>query len=127
LEVDNHEPAVVLGDEARLIQVIMNLLDNAITYTNAGGKVKLSVQVKHNSACLTVRDTGIGIAPEHLPHIFERFYRADPARSTGRSGLGLAIVDWVVHAHGGAISVESQVGQGTAFIVALPLADQARI
>ncbi len=125
LEVDNHEPALVLGDEARLIQVIMNLLANAITYTNAGGKVKLSVQVKHNGACLTVRDTGIGIAPEHLPHIFERFYRADPARSTGHSGLGLAIVDWVVHAHGGAISVESQVGQGTAFIVALPLADQA--
>jgi len=127
LEVDNHEPAIVMGDEARLIQVIMNLLANAITYTNAGGKVKLSVQVKHNGACLTVRDTGIGIAPEHLPHIFERFYRADPARSTGHSGLGLAIVDWVVHAHGGAISVESQVGQGTAFIVALPLADQAHI
>lgn len=124
LEVGRQEPALVLGDEARLIQVILNLLDNAIAYTHAGGKVKLDVEVQQERACLTIHDTGIGIEAEHLEHIFERFYRADPARSraAGGSGLGLAIVDWVVHAHGGTITVESQAGHGSAFTVTLPLA-----
>lgn len=125
LEIASKEPALVLGDEARLIQAILNLIHNAITYTNAGGKVILNVEVKNKSAYLIIRDTGIGIEPEHWEHIFERFYRTDPARSraAGGSGLGLAIVDWVVRAHGGNITVESQVGQGSAFIVAIPLAE----
>ena len=127
MEVVTHGPVTVLGDEVRLIQVIMNLIDNAITYTNAGGKVTLEVDIQGKNARLTVRDTGIGIAAEHLEHIFERFYRVDPARSraAGGTGLGLAIVEWIVRAHGGKITVESQVGQGTTFTVMLPLVAQA--
>ena len=80
--------------------------------------------MKQRQAILSVHDTGIGIAPEHLTHIFERFYRVDPARvrtEGDNSGLGLAIVDWVVRAHGGMITVESQVGQGSTFVITLPL------
>jgi signal transduction histidine kinase len=104
--------------------VLMNLLDNALLYTNAGGSVILSVICTQNQAHLTVRDTGIGIAPEHLEHIFERFYRVDFARrhrEGGNNGLGLAIVDWIVRAHSGTITVESQPGQGSTFIIDLPL------
>jgi signal transduction histidine kinase len=125
-EVLTPQPATVLGDEVRLIQVIMNLIDNAVAYTNAGGKVTLEVGIKYNNAYLIVRDTGIGIAKEHLEHIFERFYRVDPARSraAGNTGLGLAITEWIVQAHGGKISVESEVGQGTTFTVMLPIASR---
>jgi heavy metal sensor kinase len=118
------QPVTLIGDEARLIQVLLNLLDNAIRYTNPGGHVHMSLRTSGAAAQLVVRDTGIGIAPEHLPHIFERFYRADPARRrTGgsSSGLGLSIVAWVVHAHGGAVAVESRVGRGSSFTVTLPL------
>ena len=124
VEVQASEDVIVFGDEARLIQAVMNLLDNAILYTNAGGHVILHLSKKGDQAYLTIRDTGIGIAPEHLPHIFERFYRADPARirtEGNSSGLGLAIVDWIIQAHGGRITVESQVGQGSTFTVILPL------
>jgi heavy metal sensor kinase len=125
LEVQRCEAVTVLGDEARLIQVIMNLLENAVRYTNPGGRVTLTVQATQDQALLSVRDTGIGIAAEHLPHIFERFYRADPARGrTGgsSSGLGLSIVEWVVRAHGGTVSGESRLGRGSCFTVTLPLA-----
>ncbi|MBE3560728.1 MAG: HAMP domain-containing protein [Ktedonobacteraceae bacterium] len=125
LHVQTPQPVTVYGDEARLIQAIMNLLDNAIYYTPAGGHVTLRVETKEQRALLTVADTGIGIAPEHLPHIFERFYRVDPARGTterASSGLGLSIVEWIVRAHGGSIAVESQLGQGTTFTLSLPLA-----
>jgi signal transduction histidine kinase len=120
------QPAIVMGDEVRLIQVIMNLLDNAVTYTNRGGKVTLEVTVQQQRAIMAVSDTGIGIAKEHLDHIFERFYRVDPARSraAGSTGLGLAIVDWIVHAHGGSITVESEIEKGTIFTVTLPIAVQ---
>lgn len=118
------KPATVLGDTARLIQVMMGLLDNALTYTNAGGTVTLNVKVSSASAFFSVRDTGIGIAPEDAAHIFERFYRANLARSraAGGSGLGLSIVERLVRAHGGSIAVASQVGQGSTFTVTLPLA-----
>ena len=103
----------------------MNLVENAVRYTNPGGRVSVAVEARQDQARLSVRDTGIGIAPEHLPHIFERFYRADPARrrssGSSSSGLGLAIVEWVVHAHGGTIAVESRVGRGSSFTVTLPL------
>jgi heavy metal sensor kinase len=125
VQVQPGEAITMLGDEARLIQAVMNLLDNAILYTNAGGQVILSVKRKGNQAFLTIRDTGIGIAPEHLSHIFERFYRVDPVRvrtEGNSSGLGLSIVEWVVQAHGGSIVVESQVGQGSTFTVTLPIA-----
>jgi len=123
LRVEAAEPAVVRGDEARLIQVIMNLLDNAIRYTNAGGSVVLSISCTPEGAMLTVRDTGIGIQPEHLPHIFDRFYRVDSARThkaEGNNGLGLAIVAWIVRVHHGTIDVESQPGHGSTFTVTLP-------
>jgi heavy metal sensor kinase len=124
LQVQMLSPVVVPGDTARLIQVIMGLVDNALAYTNAGGTVSLGVEVHGGLARLVVRDTGIGIAEENIAHIFERFYRADPARSRliSGSGLGLAIADRVVRAHGGSITVESQVDQGSTFTITLPLA-----
>jgi len=122
LEVQAPGPVTILGDEARLIQVVMNLVENAVRYTNPGGHVTVTVEGRQGQACLSVRDTGIGIAPEHLPHIFERFYRADPSRQRSGSGLGLSIVEWVVRAHGGTVSVKSQVGQGSCFTMTLPLA-----
>jgi signal transduction histidine kinase len=123
LSTETLQPATVRGDAARLIQVIIGLVDNALTYTNAGGFVRVSVEVQSTTAQLIVHDTGIGIAQEDLGHIFERFYRADPARSrsAGGCGLGLAIVDWVVRAHNGTVTVESQVGKGSTFTVTLPL------
>jgi heavy metal sensor kinase len=123
LSTETLQPATVRGDAARLIQVIIGLVDNALTYTNAGGFVRVSVEAQGTTAQLIVHDTGIGIAQEDLGHIFERFYRADPARSrsAGGCGLGLAIVDWVVRAHNGTVTVESQVGKGSTFTVTLPL------
>ncbi len=126
LEVQAPRPVTILGDEARLIQVVMNLVENAVRYTNPGGRVTVTIEAQQDQALLSVRDTGIGIAPEHLPHLFERFYRADPARrrtggSSSSSGLGLAIVEWIVRAHGGTVAVESWVGRGSSFTVTLPL------
>ena len=125
LQVHTSGPITILGDEARLIQMIINLVDNAILYTNPGGRVSVTVKSTRTHATLIVQDTGIGIAPEHIPHIFERFYRADPAHvrtERGSSGLGLSIVAWIIQAHKGTITVESQKGRGSTFIVALPLA-----
>jgi len=126
LQVGDLNPATVLGDAARLIQIIMSMVDNALIYTNAGGSVTLSVHADASQACLVVHDTGIGIAKKDIPHLFERFYRADPARSksVGGSGLGLAIVDWLVRAHNGTISVESDPGKGSTFTVLFPLAPE---
>jgi heavy metal sensor kinase len=114
----------ILGDEARLIQVVLNLIDNAIRYTNSDGSVFIDLEATATQACLTIRDTGIGISSNDLPHIFERFYRADPARQQTQqnsTGLGLAIVEWIVRLHGGTITAASQPGQGTTFTVMLPL------
>jgi signal transduction histidine kinase len=124
LEVQSSEPVVVQGDEARLMQVVLNLLENAIHSTHREGHVLVTVQVKNAQAYLVVRDTGIGIAAHHLPYIFDRFYRIDPARmhtEGSHSGLGLSIVDWIVKAHHGSIAVESQLGHGSTFSVLLPL------
>jgi heavy metal sensor kinase len=125
LVVQVAEAVPVFGDEARLIQVLLNLVENALWYTEPGGKVELSAMVAHKQARLVVADTGIGIAQEHLPHIFERFYRVDPARvrtEESHSGLGLSIVNWVVRAHDGKIAVKSEVGQGSTFTLTFPLA-----
>jgi signal transduction histidine kinase len=115
------------GDVSQLLLVVMNLIDNALTYTPPGGVITVGVRREANQATLTVQDTGIGIAPDDLPHIFERFYRADVARqrSTGGSGLGLAIVQTLVETHGGAITVSSTPGNGTTFVVVLPLPEDA--
>lgn len=112
------------GDEQRLTQVLANLLDNALRHTPPHGQVDVSAATDGARLLLRVVDTGEGIASEHLPHVFERLYRADPARTRnhGGAGLGLAIAKALVEAHGGQISASSQgVGTGTTFTVALPL------
>jgi heavy metal sensor kinase len=116
--------ASVEGDRARVKQVIVNLLDNAIKYTPAGGSVDLTVRADRGHAILEVADTGIGIPAAALSHVFERFYRVDDARSrdAGGAGLGLAIVKSICTAHGGRVEVESTEGKGSRFRVELPLA-----
>ena len=114
------EPITVIGDAARLVQLLLNLVGNAIRYTLPGGNVQVSLQGEGRWATLRVRDDGIGIAPDALPHIFERFYRADAAHRRGGVGLGLSIAHWIVEAHQGEIAVESAPGQGTTFTVRLP-------
>jgi signal transduction histidine kinase len=115
-------PARVLGQADQLKQVIVALLDNALKYTPAGGSVVLALSVEQHEAILKVCDTGMGIASEDLPHIFERFYRADHAHSRehGGSGLGLAIAHSIIHEHHGRIDVESTPGQGSTFLLRLP-------
>lgn len=124
VEVDQ---VTVLGDADRLKQLFINLVENAIKYTPDGGVVELSLSKKGGWAQFEVCDTGIGIAPENLPHIFDRFYRVDKARARadGGSGLGLSIAKWIATAHGGAIRVKSQQGQGTTFTVTLPIYEPA--
>lgn len=119
-EVDQ---ARVLGDRDRLRQLFLNLLDNAIKYTPAGGTVRLSLSKTAERVDVVVSDTGVGIPEQDLPHIFDRFYRVDKARTRmmGGSGLGLSIVKSIVEAHGGDIHVTSEVGKGTTFYVSLPL------
>jgi signal transduction histidine kinase len=116
-------PAQVRGDADKLKQALVALLENALKYTPYEGTVTLSLTMQDGTALISVCDTGIGISPEDLPHIFERFYRADPARSRDRggSGLGLAIVKSIVEEHGGTISVESTPGKGSTFRVKLPV------
>ncbi len=113
------------ADRARVRQLLMNLLTNAIKYTPAGGRVEIETALQDGRVEVAVRDTGIGIAPGDLAHIFDRFWRADRARSrTGERagvGLGLAISKWIAEAHGGTITVQSRPGRGSTFTVALPL------
>lgn len=121
-------PCETLGDAERLAQVATNLLSNAVNHNRDGGEIRVSTRWDNGTAILAVRDSGPGISSEHLPHIFDRFYRADAARTSiqGRSGLGLAISKAIVEAHGGTIEVESQPGTGSTFTVRLPLASKAR-
>ncbi len=125
-EIDSGGPeaAQTIGDADRLQQAVSNLVENAARYTPAGGTIEVLLSVQGDAAQIDVRDTGVGIAPEHQPHVFERFYRVDAARSrrSGGSGLGLAIVKYVVEAHGGRVSVSSQPGQGSRFSIRLPSA-----
>lgn len=110
-------------DAARLRQVLQNLLANALRHTPAGGSITVKAATHHQVVDLTVRDTGEGIPSEHLPHIFDRFYRTDPARGRDRggAGLGLAIARAIIEAHGGTIQAASLPGQGTQFMIQLPL------
>jgi two-component system phosphate regulon sensor histidine kinase PhoR len=113
----------IRGDAFRLEQVLSNLIDNAIKYTEPGGRVKVRALPENGAVEIRVEDTGIGIPPTDLPRIFERFYRADKARSRerGGTGLGLSIVKHIVLAHGGTVRAESQQGNGTSVIIRLPL------
>ncbi len=129
LEVDG-DAAEVLADGPRLEQVITNLVDNAIKYTSPGGTVRVLLWRGRDEAGMTVSDTGPGISPEALPHLFDRFYRADAARSRsqGGSGLGLAICKEIVTAHGGRLWAASRLGAGSAFSLAMPVAgDPGRV
>ncbi len=125
LSEDKGLPAVS-GDESRLGQVLGNLITNALRYTPAGGQVILRAARDKEAVVLSVEDTGPGIPAENLPHIFQRFYRADKSRADedGASGLGLAIAKALVEAHGGEIWAESEVGKGTKISLALPISEQ---
>ncbi|MEE6272599.1 ATP-binding protein [Georgenia sp. MJ206] len=126
---DEARQTVLMADPDRLGQVLTNLLDNAVRHTPRGGSVQLGVERTGSALRMSVRDTGSGIAAEHLPHLFERFYRADAARDRahGGSGIGLAIVRSIVHAHGGAVRATSAgPDHGALFTVELPLATAHR-
>lgn len=120
----NPSPHVHLaGDKVLLIQLTLNLLDNAVKYSPPGGEVTVGCENNDSEVVLRVRDTGIGIEPDAITHIFDRFYRVDRARSRteGGAGLGLSISRWIAEAHGGSISVQSEPGKGSTFSVRLPL------
>lgn len=118
------EPAVALGDAGWLERLILNLLDNAIKFTQPGGRIGVSVWTEPDVVRVAFADTGVGIASADLPRIFDRFYRVDPARSsaTEGSGLGLSLVKWIVDRHHGVIEVTSRPGEGTTVSVRLPRA-----
>ncbi len=122
------QPITLAVDRSRIRQLLMNLLTNAIKYTPQGGQVAIDCSRADAHVVLSVRDTGVGIAPGDLPHIFDRFWRADQARSrTGNRpgvGLGLAISKWIAEAHGGTITVQSRAGRGTTFTVTLPIGER---
>ena len=129
------DDAVVMGDRTRLRQLFLNLITNAIKYTPRGGRVEVALSRRIDEVTFTVRDTGIGIAAGDLPYIFERFWRADRARSRrpvteggaaerGGFGLGLAIAQYIAQAHGGALAAQSRLGRGSVFTVTLPLAEE---
>ncbi len=115
---------VVVGDQDQLMRAIRNILDNAITYTPDHGTITLSTKIHKSQIVIEISDSGIGIDPKDLPHIFKRFYKADHARmhTRGSTGLGLAIVDDIIRAHQGAITAKSTPGKGTTMIIRLPQA-----
>jgi two-component system phosphate regulon sensor histidine kinase PhoR len=124
LDISTPEDAVgIYGDFQAISQLIDNLTDNAIKYTNRGGSVSLTLTKENNEAVLMVKDSGIGISPQHQRRIFERFYRVDKARSRelGGTGLGLSIVKNIAEQHGGSVSLVSQPGVGSTFTLTLPL------
>ena len=121
-------PVVVDGDETALRRLLLILVDNAVKYTPAGGRVDVRLAGAADAAVIRISDTGIGIAAADLPHVFDRFWRADKVRSraTGGTGLGLAIARWIVDRHRGTIVVSSEAGEGSTFTVTLPLAAEPR-
>ncbi len=123
LALEPFEPVQVAGDEDRLKQLVLILIDNALKYTPAGGRVTLGLRRHDATAEILVCDSGVGIAQDDLGHVFERFYRADPARGRdpGGTGLGLPIARWIARQHGGDVTLESEPGQGTAAIIRLPV------
>jgi two-component system phosphate regulon sensor histidine kinase PhoR len=110
----------VKADRQRMQEVITNILHNAIKFTPSGGRIEIKTQSAENAVTLRVTDTGIGISQDDLPHIFERFFKADKSRTREGSGLGLAIAKHIIQAHGGKIWVESREGQGSTFGFSLP-------
>lgn len=123
LRLGNEDQITIVGDRDRIKQALLNLGINALQHTPQGGDVTLSLSKADGYAQLSVADTGVGIANEDIPHIFNRFYRTDPSRvrRAGGSGLGLAIVKWIAEAHGGRVNVESTLNVGSTFTLLLPL------
>ena len=121
--VDAKEELTVSGDKVKLRQLFINILENAVRYTPADGHISVSLVKQESDAVISISDTGIGISPEHLPHIFERFYRVDKARARadGGVGLGLAIAKIIAESHKGNIEVESELGKGTTFTISIPV------
>jgi signal transduction histidine kinase len=120
---------LICGDRDRLKQVWVNLIGNAVNHTPDGGEIIIGMKkMEDNRTCIYVKDTGSGIPPEDLPHVFERFYRAEKSRTRSGSskgfGLGLSIAYWIVHHHGGQIEAESKEGEGAKFTVWLPMATE---
>ena len=113
--------APVLLDATRIVQVMQNLLSNALAHTPAGGRIHAGGRRQGESYAVRIQDTGSGIPEAELPHVFERLYRADAARAGGGSGLGLSISRSIIEAHGGEISLSSPPGEGTAVTFSLPL------
>ena len=125
VEVSVEIPAdlpLVLGESEKIRQVLSNLMDNALKFTPPGGRITVSARPGHRNVIARVSNTGDGIAPEHLPHLFERFYKVDRSRRDLGTGLGLAIVKHIVLAHGGDVDVESSLGEGATFTFTLPRA-----
>ena len=123
LRVESEAVPPILGDAVQIKRMVINLLDNALRHTPIGGTVRVHVAREQQEVTLSVADTGPGIAPEHLPHLFDRFYRVDTARDrqSGGTGLGLALVKEIAEAHDGQVHVESKVGKGTVFTIQFPL------
>ena len=119
------DEAFVYGDHDQLIRLFMNLLENALKYTPPNGEITVTVVKEFDEIKIVVHNTGVGISQEHLPHLFERFYRVDEDRSsqTGGSGLGLAIAHEIVNRHGGEIEAQSNPGQGVTISIRLPLSN----
>jgi signal transduction histidine kinase len=133
LNLDAPDELTIEADPAKLSRLFINLIDNGIKYSNPGDTVTVRVAAEAGYARVAVTDTGPGIPPEHLPHLFERFYRVDKARSrsttdanSSGAGLGLSIANWLVQLHGGHIDVASQLGEGSTFTVWLPVVSPAR-
>jgi two-component system sensor histidine kinase SenX3 len=125
LEVEHHTDAALLCDRRQVVSALSNLLDNAVKYTEQGGRVLVTTSTELGRVAVSVNDSGIGVPSRDLERIFERFYRVDQARSrdTGGTGLGLAIVRHVAQAHGGEVSVTSLEGQGSTFTIVFPAGD----
>jgi heavy metal sensor kinase len=121
LDVSTLDEARITGDAGRLRQLLCNLLDNAIKFSPEPGRIEVSLAATFgDSATIQVKDQGVGIAPEDLPRVFDRFFRADRARKSGGVGLGLAISKWIAEAHGGRLEIESELGRGTSICAVLP-------
>ena len=120
LSAELSEPCMIYADRIQIERLLSNLLGNAIKYTPSGGAVKVTLNCQEDRVNLVVEDSGVGIAPDHLPHIFDRFYRVPSADPEKGLGLGLSFVAWIVKAHGGTIDVQSELQKGTRFAVTLP-------
>ena len=118
----NNQKIYALADPLRLKSMMLNLIENGIKYSSPGDRIDITLEKENGSAIITVSDHGIGIPQEALPHIFDRFFRVDKARSRkeGGSGLGLSICKWIAEAHAGSISAKSELGRGSDFIVRMP-------